>query len=292
MASYQEQVCLTPAACKICPVAQVHWNGPLPAHIRGYSTLSAKRPAKWLLLSSALILVACFVIWQVFSASPLKLPGFSWFGFQTASASEGLQPEPSPVGAVGADGVRPAVGVDGIRPAPAQELQASPTVIPATVFAPAVSAATPTATPAATAAVQEETPAGQPEPVQLLSLHIVQPGESLATIAKIYRTSPEVLLAVNESFFALRNSFEAREASAVRIEEASLEPGLVAIVIPGRTNAAGLPVLRVVEVSSENYIEAIGGEYQVSLEEIIEYNAVVAGEWIPAGRLLILPAIG
>jgi hypothetical protein len=109
-------------------------------------------------------------------------------------------------------------------------------------------------------------------PQKRFLLHRVATGESLGNLAVIYRTSADVIRAAN-----------------VLIEGASVWPDTILVIYPGVTDPSQVTRFQVVQLKSPAYPEDLAAEYQVSLEELLEHNLLVAQVLIPVGRWLVIP---
>jgi LysM repeat protein len=127
-----------------------------------------------------------------------------------------------------------------------------------------------TATPAQpTPGPEMETPFG---PDQAFVLHTIEVGESLWKLAQMYDTSPAMLQAAN-----------------VLPSGAKIWPGEVIVILPGQKDPEGVPRFQVVQLVADTHIDDLAHEYGIPVETVRQYNALGPGEWIPAGRWLILP---
>jgi LysM repeat protein len=127
-----------------------------------------------------------------------------------------------------------------------------------------------TATPAPpTPGPEMETPFG---PDQAFLLHTIEVGDSLWKLARIYETSPAVLMAAN-----------------VLPSGAKIWPGEVIVILPGETDPEGIPRFQVVQLKADTHIDDLAREHELPVETVRQYNLLGPREWIPAGRWLILP---
>ena len=108
-------------------------------------------------------------------------------------------------------------------------------------------------------------------PQEQYLLHELQESESLAVVARYYQSTISVLNALN-------------------IPPPRLWwPGDVLVVMPGRTDPAGLIPFRVIHVEVTTRVIDLSEEYSVPVEDIRMYNSLGSGDWIPAGRWVIIP---
>jgi hypothetical protein len=103
-------------------------------------------------------------------------------------------------------------------------------------------------------------------------LHKVRPGESLAFLASIYRTTVDVLLWLN-----------------LLPEDSSLQAGQVLIVMPNQVDLAGLLQFQVIQVQVETRVLDLAEQFGVSENDLRWLNSLAPGEWLPVGRRLIIP---
>ena len=105
-------------------------------------------------------------------------------------------------------------------------------------------------------------------------LHEVQPGESLSFLALTYETTTEVLERLN-----------------VFQEGSSFWVGRIIIVIPNRIDPLGIGPMQVIRVEVLTNVKDISEEYGVSLNDLRSLNSLGNGEWVLAGRWLIIPFV-
>lgn len=131
--------------------------------------------------------------------------------------------------------------------------------------------ATPTATPIAPA-TPEPLRQPPPQPIEAPSpteTYIVQPGDSLASIASLYQTSVEELLALNE------------------LPQPDLLYSGQTIVVPARSETAPNTMVHTVQVGET--LSAIAGNYGTTVEELLELNDLPDPNVIPVGTRLTVP---
>lgn len=109
-------------------------------------------------------------------------------------------------------------------------------------------------------------------PAHNFILYVAEDADSLTKISEKFNTSPDVVLASNE--------FK---------EGRALWPGDVLVILPGVTNPEGVIRFKVIELASSTDISDLAAEYNVSVNDLKEYNSFGSSYTIPAGRLVIIP---
>ncbi len=103
-------------------------------------------------------------------------------------------------------------------------------------------------------------------------LHKVSEGESLGSLATLYRTSIPVIQATNQL-----------------VQGAALWPDTILIMMPGVTDPNLTVKLMPILIEIPIYPVELAARYNVSAQSIIAYNLVDPQSLIPAGRWLIIP---
>jgi hypothetical protein len=110
---------------------------------------------------------------------------------------------------------------------------------------------------------------------QVYVVYRVQEGQSLLSLSEIFDTSPEAIQAAN----VLRAG-------------RTVWPGDI-IVIPVGQDDPGQVVRFIYQfIIKKTSIQELAAENSVTVEELRKYNLLGADEWVPAGRWLIIPAVG
>ncbi|MEK6255768.1 MAG: LysM peptidoglycan-binding domain-containing protein [Chloroflexota bacterium] len=252
---YQETTCLT-SKHDLCIVYKNNDLNRLPEEING---AAGKTKNKYLLprKTTAVLLIAIIFVFFLYSsdaiqeyffASPSDNNSFNVLetnAYGTAAASSVLMtPEPSTGTAL---------------------------IIDASITSSADGTLSPTNTLIAfqTPGPEMMTPFG---PGGLYIFHEVQPGESLALLARTYETSIEVLEANN--IFPLGTS---------------LWVGQIILVMPNQIDPTGLSSFQIIQLEVRTRVAEISEEYSVSIADLKSLNSLGPDDWLPAGRWLIIP---
>ena len=232
--------CLTPGHTA-CPGVCQGWNGPLPAELR------AALPRPSLLLRLRAVGMGAVVL--------LALGLLSFLVVRAA----GLRPAPA---VTLAGGLNPRTLTPTLTatasPAPTGTVTPRPTVMPsATVF---FASSTP--------GPVLETPFG-PDPLCLV--HQVAEGEALEFLVAKYRTSVNVVRAVND------------------LPTSTLWVGSFLVLCPDRADAAGLPRLRPRFLEERVRVADLAAETGVDAAALRAWNALGADDWVEAKRWVVIP---
>lgn len=270
---HQRQFCLT-EAYPICKIFQQHKTTPLPK-IVAVEPRREKNPLRffWISLSflAVITLLVLAAFWVRSNWSSLFNNGFSISPQAGQTTSIPALSYPTAVVATPIPSDTPTLdlplAVIILTPEVFETQSDTPTPLPT-----ATSSPTPTPVPSSTQLTPGpalNTPFG---PDQQFLLHKVVVGESLGNVAVLYRTSADVI-----------------RASNVLIEGASLWPDTILVILPGVTDLSQVQKFQVIQLKTPILPEDLAKEYQVNLEELLEYNKLDAEILIPAGRWLILP---
>ena len=165
---------------------------------------------------------------------------------------------------------------------PSELVAATPTFPPESLpTTEAASASSPAPiTPEPTAAA-EAAPAPSPTPIT----HVVQAGESLSEIARIYGTTVEAIVQANQ----LQNANVIREGQVLLIPSStSTTPSEEATTIPVPTPSSSVGQ-RVHVVQQGETLSEIARTYGVTAEEIAQANGIDNPNAISVGQALVIP---
>ena len=141
----------------------------------------------------------------------------------------------------------------------------SSTPTPISTYTPSI-----TSTPYPTSGPNLTTPFG---PDHSYLIHSVGQGESFASLENKYKTTREVIKAINSLS-----------------ESDILSTGKRLVIMPGQGNPVNLPIFKIVFLDQQMDVIEIAGMYSSSVEDIRYYNALgQSDESIPSGRWLIIP---
>ena len=265
----QTRYCLTEAHVD-CPVYQADWDGDFPAawiarpwerrqERRGVSGRGTMGPgARLRRYGLGLLLIALAVLGMLgipFARSRL-FPGVSPGQGQTVPVvlAETSTPTEAPTSTE--------------PPPPTVIASASPTITPNPTLTPTP---IPTDTPLPTPGPGLGTPFG---PEGGFLIHVVEAGESFASIASQFDTTVDVLTAANPI-----------------VEGASLWVGRQLVVPIGRTDPAGVPPFIVLFTTQPVSLQNIAAVNRSDPGQIRFYNQLGESDWIPSGRWLIIPIV-
>lgn len=261
--SYQERCCLTEAYVT-CPVYLGETQGALPEELR---SIPKSVPAPIFRRWWAWLLVAVVFLggigggWWLLGTRPAdeNRVGFADVVTSTMTAAQADLPKQSDT------------------PAPATIPPSSP---PPTSTSTSAPSETPTETP-------------QPSPTNTLPptpgpglgtpfgneviyvLHRVQEGQGFGVLSNLYQTNEDVIRAAN-----------------VLREGRTIWPGDILIIPVGQTDPTRVIAFRYLFVEKRTSLDELSQQYTVSVDDIRYYNQLGEDEWIPAGRWLIIPAVG
>jgi LysM repeat protein len=165
--------------------------------------------------------------------------------------------------------------LSGRQPTPTATRTPKPTFTPSELVA-----ATPPSPPE-TAPTAEPTPASSPAPIT----HVVQPGETLSEIARMYGVTVEAVVEANN----LDNPNAIREGQVLLIpsstapaptEEATRQP------VPTPSSSVGQ---RIHVVQEGETLSEIARAYEVTVEEIVQANGLDNPNAISVGQALVIP---
>lgn len=162
-----------------------------------------------------------------------------------------------------------------------QQPTPTPTRTPKPTFTPSqLVAATPTLPPEPTFTA-EAAPAPSPTPIT----HVVQAGETLSEIARMYGTTVEAIVQAND----LKN------ANAIRQGQVLLIPSPTASIPTGEVSAEPVPTLsssvgqRIHVVQPGETLSEIARVYSVTWQEIARANGLDNPNAIRVGQALVIP---
>jgi len=263
----QEEHCLCDRF-ESCKVYRPEWDGVFPSEwIRLPEHSESGRRARWtrrqLIILSVFLLIAAGTLAAAVLGflTPAKIAQdvVSVFDEDSGSTASSL-----PTVTVIAPAASP-------TPEPATALPTA-TAIPLPTMTPQPTAELPpTATPFPTPGPGFGTPFG---PDAGYVIHIVVEGESFTLIGRRYGASAEAVEAVNPNEYGT-----------------SLWVGQPIVVPVGVTDAADLPVFRIVFTTQSVSLAAFAAENGADAEQIRFYNALGESDIVPSGRWMIIPLV-
>lgn len=256
---HQNAYCLTKdyASCKV--FADMH-EGPLPSDISGlgrFKQSSSIAWRSWMIIGMTIIGIA-FIALSVLLNN--KTDSSSAFESTPAGYLEGTaSPVPPATVTPTPLALQIPIGIAQITNSitPTSQPTASPTITETPT------AILPTAGPA------EGTPFG---PNKEYIYYVLKEGESLANVAVLFGTNVEVIKATN-----------------IFIEGASVWPGTVLLIIPGRTDPTGLKRFKIIYLDVKSSVKALAETHNISEDELRRLNSLGSDDIIPAGRWIIVP---
>lgn len=254
--SHQDEACLT-CGHKQCPVFKGEYELGFPPELRGEARPKTKKTGQtgWVVLAVCLLVgYMVYLTWKAQANSTQAVEAVRW---ESTPGSEQSTPNPSE---------RTVVIAADLDEQPAAltasaALQVTKTALQAT--------GTPKITPSATPGPLLETPFGGE--VEFL-IYPVRTGESYASLASKFETSPEVIMAANQTTLKF-----------------GLQPELLLVIQPGQRDVSGVEDLRALFLEKEARISEVASQYGVTVQEIQAYNGLGGSEEIPAGRWLVFP---
>lgn len=261
--AYQGATCLTlkHADCRVYNSLQ---PAPLPVELTELETAGKSRLPLLFSLVLGAVLITALALFGYTRLSPDALAGFLPISAATASPVPSLDPSPTPSLTTMPPTAKPTAVPPTLTPVPSTF---TPTATP-TPFSTPTSSSTSTQSPP-TPGPAAETPFG---PNNIFLVHVIQAGESMPLIVARYGTTEEAILSIN-----------------VFTEGAALWPETPLVVLPGLTDASGLPRFHPLWVQADLRVADLAAEYGALEEDIRRYNALGPDDWIPAGRWVIIP---
>jgi hypothetical protein len=265
---YQQRTCLTPDF-KNCPGFASGWKGLPPEDLQGEEISNQPRipMSAWLAIP---VVILAAILWVgvrlvnrnsansgIAGVVPSKTNSVT-----TADLGSLLSKTPEAVAPIETsitETPTPSPSPSMTPPKPTETLPPTPTEQPS----PTPTVGSPTLGPLL------QTPFG---PGNRFVLHELKAGESLSSLANLYDTTNQVIIAAN-----------------VFIEGASIWPGNILVILPGEKNPANILKFKVIFTETETTVKDLALEYESDPDEIRLYNSLGPEEAIPAGRYLIIP---
>ncbi len=262
--SYQEAVCLSPSY-QHCQLLEESWTGALPDNIRfhGRRTAGYRQRIIGLVVFILLLLAACVAILGNLLKSQNKVSPQS---VASATAIGAL--------ALSTDIRQPTHTASQTRLPEVQNSIATSLPIAAdtaTLASPGTS--TPSQSPPPTPGPGIGTPFGAEQHIHVI--HRVKEGQGWAVLSKQYGTSEAAIRAANGP-------------TALK-EGQGVWPDMILVIPVGKTNPAEVVRFEPLFTERKTSVQELAEQFTTLPEAIRRYNLLGEGEWIPAGRWLIIP---
>jgi LysM repeat protein len=256
---YQANVCLA-GKYQDCPVYPQGWKEPFPVEISGDQPRARRSWTFWFVIALVVLVLITLLYFIFFRQSGQSTPADET---PTQEAALVQDPTSSPQLQQGA----PTFTLTATVLPPTN----TPTIPPPTATSTRVNTLTATTSPTPdqpTPGPLEETPFG---PGGHYLVHIVKEGDSLENIAKLYNTTIEVLKAIN-----------------MTPPQTSLWVGVPTVIIVGEKDLTKVSPLKAVWLAERALVLDLRQKYQMTEEEFRNFNALGSGNWVEAGRWLIV----
>ncbi len=262
--SQQSGVCLGGSrAYQNCPVNNDAWQGALPAELAGDELAEFSRPRWHYYAAAGLVLVVLLVVGLVIF-NPSRPAGS--LPFKTATLAGVIPVAASPT----AEKISASATQNGALTVTSSVVSLTPTS-PATPI-PSTTTAAPTQTPTPTSLTPTigpglETPFG---PKGEYIVHLLLAGENLDNLAVEYRTTSDVIRAINQP------------------KNHVIWAGTPLVVIVGEVNVKNVRALQAIWLDTDTRLSYLAEKYGMPIAELLQLNSLGSGDTARGQRWMVV----